>query len=96
MARIGCKHITEQEYKEAEARGIGRGTVKNRYWSLGWSKYNALNKPLERKRNTLTDEEKRTLEENGISKKTYHQRLRVGWTKERAMTEPINEQYRGL
>lgn len=33
--------------------------------------------------------------ENGISSRVYHQRLKAGWTREKAATQPVNKKYTG-
>lgn len=39
----------------------------------------------------ITDEQYQIAEKNGISKANVNQRIRLGWTVQRAITEPIHK-----
>jgi hypothetical protein len=100
---VGARKVYKREKafkkakKEAEAKGIGVSVDKNIFWErvkkLGWDDMKAISTPIKnRGRNAKLYE---TLAKNGISYNTY--RIRVGnygWSKERAMTEPVHTQYR--
>ena len=66
------------DYKLVRGRVIGGMTIEK-----------AVEMPVTRK--SLSLAEKKIILGNGISIKTYHSRLSKGWSKEKAMTKPINK-----
>lgn len=76
--------------KIAEKNGISRRTFLTRVNKSKWTCEKAATYPIkytaERNRK-YSDEVYKTLEENGISKELFYDRIRKGWSMERAMTE---------
>ena len=80
-------YITPDDYKIAEENGISKDTLLSRVRKLGWDVDKAITKPVRIKRK-FTEEEIKTMEENGIDRNTVSCRLQWGWTLEEAITKP--------
>ena len=82
-------YITDEEYAIAERNGISKDTLNFRIRRMGWNKERALNTPARK----YTDRTKQIeiAESNGISRRTFYDRLADGWKVEDAYTIPIME-----
>lgn len=84
--------ITPKVYKTAEKNGISKAHLEERVKRYGWNQEDAANKPI-RKKVKHGDWPKRA-EQNGIPKGTFYQRIKWGWTYERAVLEPVDKKRR--
>lgn len=87
-------YISPQKLEEAQAVGIGSGTIRSRLFA-GWTAQKAISTPPRRQ----TDEYREFRElakRNGISSETYRGRIRRGWAFEKAATIPLIPQSKGL
>lgn len=80
-------YITDEEYEQAEARGISRTTLTYRIRELGWSKSKAMNTPIQ-KRHHYPKHIMDKVKENNINPSAFRWRVQNGWDIERACTEP--------
>ena len=80
-------YITPEDFKIAEENGISKDTLIMRVRKLGWDVDKAITKPVRIKRK-FTEEEIKTIKENGIDRNTVSCRLQWGWTLEEAITKP--------
>ena len=80
-------YITPEDFKIAEENGISKDTLIMRVRKLGWDVDKAITKPVRIKRK-FTEEEIKTMKENGIDRNTVSCRLQWGWTLEDAITKP--------
>ena len=80
-------YITPDDYRIAEENGISKDTLIMRVRKLGWDVDKAITKPVRIKRK-FTEEEIKTMKENGIDRNTVSCRLQWGWTLEEAITKP--------
>ena len=79
-------YITPEDYKIAEENGISKDTLLSRVRKLGWDVDKAITKPVRVKRK-FTEEEIKTMEENGIDRNVAAGRRYWGWTLEEAITK---------
>lgn len=82
-------YITEEDFIEAENRGISRWTLTKRIRDLGWGKDKAILTPV-RKRRTYSKLTLKKVRKNNIPLHIFYTRVRMGWEIERAATEPVN------
>ena len=80
-------YITPEDFKIAEENGIPEYVVTTRVRKLGWDVDKAITKPVRVKRK-FTEEEIKTMEENGIDRNTVSCRLQWGWALGEAITKP--------
>ena len=80
-------YITPEDFKIAEENGIPEYVVTTRVRKLGWDVDKAITKPVRVKRK-FTEEEIKTMEENGVDRNTASCRLKWGWPLEEALTKP--------
>ena len=80
-------YITPEDFKIAEENGISKSTLISRVRKLGWDIDRAITKPVRSKRK-FTEEEIKTMEENGIDRDVAAGRMYWGWTLEEAITKP--------
>ena len=80
-------YITPEDFKIAEENGIPEYVVTTRVRKLGWDVDKAITTPVRTKRK-FTEEEIKTMEENGIDRNTASCRLKWGWTVEEAISKP--------
>ena len=80
-------YITPEDFKIAEENGIPEYVVTTRVRKLGWDVDKAITKPVRAKRK-FTEEQIKTMEENGVDRNTVSCRLKWGWTLEEALTKP--------
>ena len=80
-------YITPEDFKIAEENGIPEYVVTTRVRKLGWDVDRAITKPVRGKRK-FTEEEIKTMEENGVDRNTVACRLKWGWTLEESLTRP--------
>ena len=88
--RMGDKryfYITPEDYKIAEENGISKDTLLSRVRKLGWDVDKAITKPVRVKRK-FTEEEIKTMEENGVNQNIAANRMYWGWNLEEAITKP--------
>lgn len=80
-------YITPGEYAEAAKLGISSKMLDRRVREQGWSKHRAMTTPPRQ----LTDRKqwRAEAEKNGISYDTFMSRVNLGWTMERAASEPL-------
>ena len=79
-------YITPEDYKIAEENGISKDTLLSRVRKLGWDVDKAITKPVRVKRK-FTEEEIKTMEENGVNRNIAAGRRYWGWTLEEAITK---------
>lgn len=79
-------YITPEDYKIAEENGISKDTLLSRVRKLGWDVDKAITKPVRVKRK-FTEEEIKTMEENGVNQNIAANRMYWGWTLEEAITK---------
>ena len=60
-------YITPDDYRIAEENGISKDTLLSRVRKLGWDVDKAITKPVRAKRK-FSEEEIKTMEENGIDR----------------------------
>lgn len=80
--------ISKEQYAIARANGISSDTAYNRVYAYGWEIEKAITQPV--KKRVFVDYSKE-LEERGISKSIYYNRILRGWDPERAATETTEE-----
>ena len=80
-------YITPEDYKIAEENGISKDTLLSRVRKLGWDVDKAITKPVRAKRK-FTEEEIKTMEENGVNPNIAAGRMCWGWNLEEAITKP--------
>lgn len=80
-------YITPEDYKIAEENGISKDTLLSRVRKLGWDIDKAITKPVRAKRK-FTEEEIKTMEDNGIDREVAANRMYWGWNLEEAITKP--------
>ena len=80
-------YITPEDFKIAEENGISKSTLISRVRKLGWDVDKAITTPVRVKRK-FTEEEIKTMEENGIDRDVAAGRMYWGWTLEEAITKP--------
>lgn len=81
-------YFTEEDYEVAAANGISREQAYNRRY-LGWSKQDAITKPLVPKRRALYWKYEELCKKHGISRKTFDARVKKGMKPELAATKNI-------
>ena len=79
-------YITPEDYKIAEENGISKDTLLSRVRKLGWDVDKAITKPVRAKRK-FTEEEIKTMEENGVNRIIAAGSRYWGWTLEEAITK---------
>ena len=79
-------YITPEDFKIAEENGISKDTLLSRVRKLGWDIDKAITKPVRAKRK-FTEEEIKTMEENGVNRNIAAGRRYWGWTLEEAITK---------
>ena len=79
-------YITPEDFKIAEENGISKDTLLSRVRKLGWDVDKAITKPVRAKRK-FTEEEIKTMEENGVNRNIAAGRRYWGWTLEEAITK---------
>lgn len=77
------QQLTEIDFEIAISNGINRQLAWNRYYTLFWSKEDAISVPVGE-----SPKWTRIAEENGIPLGTYYSRRNAGIEQERASTEP--------
>lgn len=80
--------ISEEDYKIAESNGISRNVVYQRVNSYCWSVKRAITEPIRK----LKKHDEKIINkalENGISRRAYYNRLKNGWSVEKASSTPI-------
>ncbi|BBH19806.1 hypothetical protein Back11_11510 [Paenibacillus baekrokdamisoli] len=80
-------YITPDEYTRAAKNGVSAVRVAQRVRALGWSKEKAITTPSRVKKDR--SHWRKVAEANGIGGPTFYDRLRRGWTEERAAKEPL-------
>lgn len=82
--------FTKEEREIAESNGISYGTAYARIFVMGMSVEEAITAPLRphRGRSRKHGQWKEIALENGISERTFYNRLRLGWTYKNAATKP--------
>lgn len=87
-----CFKVTWAKWKEiAYENGIDRDAFTNRVRSLGWDELSAATTPKGTRRSKWTSEEIEIAKTNGVdgnSMKIPSARLRLGWSKEKALETP--------
>lgn len=87
--------ITSENFiQHAEANGITYKTAWRRVHELGWEPHDAATIPAGSRRPTPMREAIRLARSNGISRSTFEQRMRYGWSMRRATTEPVRHYFR--
>lgn len=87
--------ITSENFiQHAEANGITYKTAWRRVHELGWKPEDAATVPPRGRRLTPMREGIRLAKANGISRGTFIQRIRRGWSMRRATTEPVGSYFR--
>ena len=84
-------YITDEDYQEAEKRGISQNLLRKRIRDLGWSKQKALTTPV-KKQIKRPKEILETAKRNGVPSNVLSARLHAGWDVERATHEPVNSE----
>lgn len=80
-------YITPEDFKIAEENGISKDTLLSRVRKLGWDVDKAITTPVRAKRK-FTEEEIKTMEDNGIDREVAANRMYWGWNLEEAITKP--------
>ena len=80
-------YITPEDFKIAEENGISKDTLLSRVRKLGWDVDKAITTPVRAKRK-FTEEEIKTMEENGVNQNIAANRMYWGWNLEEAITKP--------
>ncbi|WP_410988837.1 nucleoside permease, partial [Bacillus cereus] len=82
--------FTKEEREIAESNGISYGTAYARIFVMGMSVEEAITAPLRphRGRSRKHGQWKEIALENGVSERTFYNRLRLGWTYKNAATKP--------
>lgn len=85
--------FTKEEREVAESNGISYGTAYARIFVMGMSVEEAITAPLRthRGRSCKHGQWKEIALENGISERTFYNRLRLGWAYENAATKPARQ-----
>lgn len=79
-------YITPEEYAIAEQNGISPKILEKRIRRFAWDKQRAITQPVRKFENHR--QWAKVAEENGIPYHTYWQRLKLGWSNEKAATYP--------
>jgi hypothetical protein len=83
------EYLTEDDYKQAELNGINRTLLYRRFYTDGWSKEDAINRPKYVPPYTGWSDYKKLAKEHGVSRSLYHYRFKnLGMTPEEAATTP--------
>lgn len=85
------EYLTPEDYKKAEQLGINRKAAYIRFYEYGWSKEEALTRPL-KKRTKFSDADKEAATKNGVSIQLLHERVKRGWDTEKAANTPPRKQ----
>jgi hypothetical protein len=92
------KLFTKEQLNEAYQNGLSYQTLYTRVFCYEWDIDRAIHTPTQNKfgnnQSKFPQETVRIAEQNGISLSALYNRIRRGWTIERALHEPIHENYR--
>ena len=80
--------ISEEDYKIAESNGISRNVVYQRVNSYCWSIKRAITEPIKKLKKHYPDILDKALS-IGVSREAYYNRLKIGWSIEKASSTPI-------
>ena len=88
------KNITDEQLKIAKENGLNRAAILSRMRRSGMTLEEAISRPkkqgMPRKFPDWVYEE---AQKNGIHHCTVNQRVEMGWSLEKACTEPVNKEY---
>ena len=95
-------YLTDDDYAEALANGIGRKVLYDRFYNRKWDKYRAINQELGRKRKGFDALQRpennefwyRVARSKGMSASTYNKRIGRGMSPEEAATSPLQQRKR--
>lgn len=82
-------YITPEDYKIAEENGIKKGTLNHRVKCYGWDIDKAITKKP--KKRIIPKDLLIQAKSIGLDSKIISDRLRIGWTIERACSEPFKK-----
>jgi hypothetical protein len=83
------EYLTDHDYKIASLHGISRYNAYQRFYKLHWTKEKAITEPM---RCAISNKQK--CKEIGLSYSTFIKRRSMGWSVERALSEPVNLKYK--
>ena len=84
--------LTATDYIRAEQIGVKRTALRQRINAYKWDKERAITTPP--RKYDRHDDYPVIAKQNGINKKLYYDRTRIGWTKEKASTTPVRDRER--
>jgi predicted DNA-binding protein YlxM (UPF0122 family) len=82
-------YLTPSDYEVAEQMGIDRNTLYSRVYRYNWSILRATTTPKKQHFGPYKDF-KEVCDKNGITKGTFYERIRRGYTPEEAATKKVN------
>ncbi|MDM5270496.1 nucleoside permease [Bacillus wiedmannii] len=86
--------LSQSDYKQAEANGINKNTLRNRVYNCAWDVEEAITTPPRKKRVSKKSQSEIWLEiavKNGMNPNTFYSRLNLGFTPEEAATKPVKQ-----
>lgn len=81
-------YITPKEYEIAAENGISRSTLNRRIRDLGWGKESAITTPVPMRDKYGWNKVKEIALQNGIARHAYCYRIKRGWTRIDAISQP--------
>ena len=81
--------LTKEDYKIAHSNGISTKLAYNRFWVYGWTRIDAITKPIAVQKPSLYKQWQTVCEENKISRSTFNMRVKDDMTPEKASTKPV-------
>lgn len=81
-------YLNDEDYAIAKENGISRHRAYIRMYELGWSKHDAITKPLQ---HLMWPKYKEQCEQNKVSQVTFYKRVQKGMSPDEASTLPPRE-----
>lgn len=72
-------YLTPEDYATAEANGICRHTVYQRFYHYGWDKQRAITEKIRTKESDIWKQYKDICAKHGLSSENFQGRLKLGW-----------------
>jgi hypothetical protein len=79
------EYLTPSDFAKAERFGVPEARVKQRFYSLGWSKERAITQRYRPTKNIWGKYKDKSV----VSSATFYERVQRGWTHEEAATTPL-------
>jgi hypothetical protein len=86
---VSSNYVSKKDYYTAKQNGISKEAVYNRMNLHGWTKDDAITKPIKQMIRILEPQVIEIAKKNGVNRRALYQRIKLGWDLERATTEPV-------